>query len=198
MEQQPLGDFAPELNHELSQYHTPVKLARKMVDWMLPEGTDDWKVLEPSAGGGNIVREIVAVGGVVTAFEIDPSWCHVLRQEFKRNVIVREEDFLRGGVFDHQAAIMNPPLDGGVGLLHVKHALTQVPRVVTVLRSQDLHGADRWGFWRDHDLVRLAILSRRPDFGGDHGAKSDFVVAEIERPGNRNEQTIEHWPEPWA
>ena len=75
-----LGDFAPELLPELSQFHTPTKLAKRMGAYadVLP----GMRVLEPSAGGGNIVRELVKAGAEVDAVEIDPRWCTVLRKEF--------------------------------------------------------------------------------------------------------------------
>ncbi len=202
MHQQPLGDFAPELLPELSQYHTPQRLAERMVEWAMPVSQHLFRVLEPSAGGGNIVRELVRVGSRVTAFEVDPRWVRVLQEQFDETdaVTVREADFLRAGVFHHDLAVMNPPLDQGEGLLHVKHALGMVPRVVTLLRSMDLHGGHRFeDFWHDHDLTRLAILSKRPRFGGDHSAKSDFVVADICHIDDSDApQTIEHWPDTWA
>lgn len=195
MEQQRI-DGVPKLRAELSQYHTPQKLAKHMVEWSGAER--GMHVLEPSAGGGNIVRELISIGCSVTAFEVDPDWCYQLRMNCP-DAIVYNEDFLEDGI-PADLAVMNPPLNNGFGLRHVDRALRFVPRVVTLLRTQDLHGSTRWfDFWRNHEIRRLAILSHRPRFGGEYSPKADFVVVEIAvKIGTTEHQTIEHWPDRWV
>jgi len=196
VDQLSLGAWAPPLRADLGQFHTPVKLAQKMVAWAGVRNGD--AVLEPSAGGGNIVRELQKVGARVTAVEIDLPWAQVLRSEFP-TVSVHECDFLRMGVFDHDAALMNPPLSGGVGPSHVAHALSMVPLVVSVLRLSDLVGDEHCRvLWDPYELTRLALLRHRPLFTGD-GGKTDFCVVEVGHrdTGRPRQYTIEHWMERW-
>lgn len=203
--QMSLGAFAPPLDPTQSQYHTPTKLARRMVEWADVEGL---AVLEPSAGGGNIVRELVRAGArAIEAMEIDPAWVECLRCEFadcdESITHVWEADFLKlenGFGWSHDVAVMNPPLNDGVSMQHVAKALELAPRVVTLLRGGDLHGANRYEFWKRFDLHGLALLCRRPPFGGGwHVGKTEFVVADIRRrTGVSFTQVIEHWPDDWA
>ena len=190
-----LGDWAPSLKTELGQYHTPVRLARKMVAWAhLPRGA---KALEPSAGGGNIVRELVTVGADVTAVEIDPEWATLLADQFDARVVCA--DFLAWeppAPFD--IAVMNPNLDGGVAGVHVAKALEVAHRAVSVLRVDDLTGVQRYqSLWRKCDLAGVAYLVHRPVFKGD-GGMTDFCVVDVWRPGTfQGTPRIEHWPDRW-
>ncbi len=191
-----LGDFAPSLNPELSQYHTPVKLARKMVKWAKVDGLH---VLEPSAGGGNIVRELIRVDAIIEAVEIDPRWVKVLRHEFPTTDII-EADFLKWTAHNrYHAVIMNPPLDEGVGTHHIKHALRFAPQVISVLRGQDLHCKERYReFWSNCDLARLALLVRRPVYSGK-GGQIETIVVDVRRKDTFiGRQIIEHWSESWS
>lgn len=194
-----LGDWAPPLRPELSQYHTPVILARKMVEWAGVRAGD--RVLEPSAGGGNIVREALALGANVTAIEIDPAWSRLLEEEFPEAGVytadfrtVSPVSFL--GSF--HVAIMNPPLDAGQGPYHVAHGLRLAPVVVSLLRTADLNGKEHHDcLWSRCDFARLAVLKHRPVFVGK-GGSTDFAVVEVRRPGTHHEpQAIEHWTERW-
>ena len=199
MNQIQLGDFAPELLPELSQYHSPVKLCRRIVHWA--ENTKPLRglrVLEPSAGGGNLVRELLGAGAIVTAVEIDPRWTELLRREFP-NVEVIDADFLQMPLENRfDLAVMNPPLDKGLGGRHVRHALGFAPRAVSILRSQDLHTVERYKYlWSVCDLAREAKLSRRPKYRGA-GGEFETVIDDIYRQGTYNgPQSIEHWPESW-
>lgn len=203
MMQQPLGDFAPPLHEELSQFHTPPKLAAKMVRWV---GVSSCRVLEPSAGGGNIVREIEAAGArYIRAIEIDPAWCNVLSEQAALSrlcpVCVLNGDFLKLQPEDFDVVIMNPPLNDGVAGKHITRALEWAPRVVSIVRGGDLYGVNRYDeLWSKHTLVAEAKLVRRPPFGGDwHVGKTEFSVVCVERGRNGPMlQKIEFWPEVWS
>jgi hypothetical protein len=146
-------------------------------------------VLEPSAGGGAIVRALVAVGARVTAVEIDPDWAQYLRDQKLPGVDVLCGDFLdmRPGdlpVFDYDLAPMNPPLDDGVGAKHVWRATRMAKRAVSLLRSADMHGTDRYDvLWRLVGVSGEAKLIRRPVFIGSKSGtpRSDFIVADVHR-----------------
>jgi hypothetical protein len=91
------------------------------------------------------------------------------------------------------AALMNPPLDGGVGVDHVARALTLVPVVVSLLRTTDLHTKGRYErFWlsRGADLDRLCfVVSKGEAF---KGAQTDFVVARFNLVGPKH-MRVEWW-----
>lgn len=169
----------PELLPALSQWHTPTWLARRMVAWadLLPGA----RVLEPSAGGGAIVAEI-PLGVDVTAVEIDPRWLPVLRERCPEAGVIASDFLALYPAVRFDVAVMNPPLDGGVGVQHVAHALQFAPRVVSLLRAGDLHGKARRSFWQSVRLDGVAWCSERPVFGGD-GGQTEFVVVDVRRPG---------------
>jgi predicted RNA methylase len=192
-EQLTLGDFAPPMRQELSQYFTPQTMARKMVEWAgVRRGQ---RVLEPSAGGGSIVRELLEARANVTAYEIDPAWVKVMRQDpTLKGATVVEGDFLEVGAGIFDLAVANPPLNDGVAAQHIANMLELAPRVVSLLRAQDLHGQERYRqLWSRCDLAGIAYLVRRPVFSGDGGA-TEFVVVDVRRVGTfAGPQHIEHW-----
>ena len=57
----------------LSQWFTPPKLAARVVEWAgVPISPfKEWRVLEPSAGNGALVRPLLAAGAEVYAVEVD-------------------------------------------------------------------------------------------------------------------------------
>lgn len=181
-------DFAPAYDRALSQYHTPPPLAERMAE-LLPVPCTS--VLEPSAGGGNLVAAALAARKcAVTAVEIDAKWITALATRFELfpQVDVWQMDFLEPRTDHHHefdAALMNPPLDDGMGVVHVAQALRQAPVVVSLLRAQDLHGQERhetfWARYGRH--VDYLVHSASRQF---KHAKSDFVAVRIDtRPGER-------------
>ena len=104
-------------------FPTPPDLAARMVR-LAGVGKGD-RVLEPSAGTGNLVRAIEDVGAEAFAVEIDP----LLAAAAKAKCC----DFLElepGASFGpvvvvgYDAVVMNPPFRNGQDILHVMHALT--------------------------------------------------------------------------
>lgn len=86
------------------------------------------KVLEPSAGQGAIALAAAARGATVTAYEINPSHCDVLRGAARRagvsdQITVRECNFLKTQpVAKYDFVLMNPPFYGTHYMDHVRHA----------------------------------------------------------------------------
>lgn len=193
--QLPLGDFAPEFLTELSQYHTPPSIARQMANLLPPETR---RVLEPSAGGGTLVDaafKTLQLVELVQAVEIDGRWVRYLSERFlDKSLAVRVGDFMgidAHGPHDFDAVLMNPPLDGGVGPHHVSHALEFAPQVVSILRAGDMHTRDACAcVWSSCDLAVLVHLISR---GGFKGARTDFVVVDVRRPGTFNGPTEVEW-----
>ena len=192
--QMTLADWAPPLNPALSQWHTPGHLARHMVEWAGVQDCDT--VLEPSVGGGSIARAVLACGASVFGFEIDIAWAHALKQDAAPgHLVVTVADFLTVPPVPDlcNVAVMNPPLDGGVGPAHVWRALQWCPRVVSVLRTVDLHGVERHAtLWSKAHLAGIAWQIRRPKFGGA-GAQEDFVVVDVRRDPPADGPRLEWW-----
>jgi protein-L-isoaspartate O-methyltransferase len=118
-------------------FPTPPELARRVVD---EAGVQPGhRVLEPSAGTGNLVTAIINRGflgldrgGSVVAVEINSTLAAGLEQQRNRtlyandsNFSVRNADFLECngdlGTFDR--IVMNPPFVNGSDIRHIEHAV---------------------------------------------------------------------------
>lgn len=106
-------------------FPTPKALVEQMIDLAVLE--PHLTILEPSAGTGNIVRDLYQSTGVdvrnVMAVEINRDLCTQLASAFPE-VRVRHGDFLaldNLGTFDR--VLMNPPFENGADIKHIKHAL---------------------------------------------------------------------------
>lgn len=121
-------------------FPTPEDLARKMVEYVAGSmgGMAGCRVLEPSAGTGNLVRAIQnsAVGADncrVYAVEINPSLCQALEDRRSKTLganiatfDIRCADFLDVDPADIPAChyvVMNPPFANGADIKHIRHAL---------------------------------------------------------------------------
>lgn len=108
-------------------FPTPHDIAEKMVEYADIEPGD--RVLEPSAGTGNIISNMGAVwhenGGSLTAVEINGSLCDNLRVEYPLTK-VENADFLscNGDLGTFDRIVMNPPFVNGSDIKHINHALT--------------------------------------------------------------------------
>lgn len=172
---------APEHDLELAQWHTPPDLANQIVDkW--GDLLDGQYVLEPSAGGGTLVQAALdACASWVHAVELSPEWCNHLAQRFKVGLHeITCGDFLRVplGPRRFDVALMNPPYNGGQDTAHLVRAMECARVVVAIVRLAALSGVERHEkLWNRVELIRLAILTRRPKFSGTSGsAKHDFAV----------------------
>lgn len=111
-----------DLKKTYQYFPTPPELAEHMAD--LADLTAGDKVLEPSAGTGNIVKAVIGRGifkSDVTAVELNPDMAKALASICG---IVYDADFLKApkamGVFDR--IVMNPPFTGGQDVDHIRHA----------------------------------------------------------------------------
>lgn len=176
-----------ECDPELSQWFTDPSIARRVVEWTRKHHPNAKNFLEPNAGRGAIVREIVAAfpEATIDAIEFDPRFVRELRG-ISRRVEVFNFDFLLinseytkfAGRYD--GTIMNPPFEGNADARHVKRACEISDFVVAILRSSIFHGIARWWLlWRWVDIKRSAVFVRRPTFGGAFTPKLDYVVVEV-------------------
>lgn len=125
------GEYV-DLKKAYQQFDTPEHLAERMVTEL--DLGHNRRVLEPSAGTGNLVRAVTANshGGAdlaeLVAVEIDPQRVKQLQNRFINDEIDRliQGDFLEqtaetlGGTFDR--IIMNPPFTNSQDIKHVRHA----------------------------------------------------------------------------
>jgi predicted RNA methylase len=106
---------------------TPPELAERVAE--LADIRLGERVLEPSAGTGNLLRAINAGPGrnaIVTAIEINHELCKVLRQSVPDATVI-QADFLECnnlGSFDK--VVMNPPFANAADIEHVRHAFSMV------------------------------------------------------------------------
>jgi predicted RNA methylase len=183
-------DMEPALDRlALSQWHTPHPLALRMAKWC--GGIRSHRILEPSAGGGALVRAAIECGAnpsAITAIELDPRWAKKL--DTIERVEVEARDYLMRPAREHRydLTLMNPPYEDGLDGRFLEKAMNESDRVVALIRTVALNGDDRYRrVWRrcnddgDFGMVGLAVLANRPDFGGEHGAMADFVVIKIVR-----------------
>lgn len=190
-----------EYSPALSQWYTPPWLAERVVAWALEGVEAPLRILEPSAGLGALIRPIPP-GHAVTAIEIDPRRIAQL-SALDQVRLVRCESYVdvwRPEGFD--LVLMNPPYESEADALHTRKAVLSNRRVVAILRSDALHGVERWGrLWSIAEVKRLAILVRRPSFGGSASGSpfSEFIVVELEaashpkRLGEARPSAVEWW-----
>ena len=106
---------------DLSFYPTPDAVVKRCMDRLGVREGD--RVLEPSAGTGNMVRHLLERGARVDAVEIDPDRCATLRRLRAPALHVMERNFLTMPAEpDYAAVLMNPPFFGTHWMEHVLHA----------------------------------------------------------------------------
>lgn len=103
-------------------FPTPHDLAHRMAD--LADLQPGQRVLEPSAGTGNLLNGITVAPLSIVAVELSVSLADRLRQTQGSKVEVRQGDFLELngelGTFDR--ILMNPPFANGADIKHILHA----------------------------------------------------------------------------
>lgn len=151
------------LAKDLSFYATPKAVVdRLLADWDL----DDALVLEPSAGTGHIVSELLHRGARVEAVEVHPERARQLSAAKFRSyrLTVRPRNFLTMPVdpkFDYVA--MNPPFYGTHWMDHVRHAF-EFLKPGGVLRAV-LPITAELGESRRHEEFRAWAEQRRKNSG---------------------------------
>lgn len=109
------------LSKDLAFYPTPSDVVKRAVSDLYLEGA---VVLEPSAGTGNMVREILARGvSKVDAIEVHPGRAREIASIGDPRLSVREANFLMmRPTPGYSHVIMNPPFYGTHWMEHVVHA----------------------------------------------------------------------------
>lgn len=151
IEQALAGGAYMDRRSELQLFDTPVVLAERMVKAARVEAHD--RVLEPSAGRGQIVRELLTKTSMVTAIDIDEHNIQALRSLQGRigpNMEVIQADFLAWGTVASESrfevVVMNPPFTRGQDIHHVMLAFHQVRvggRLVAIMSEGPFFRGDR-------------------------------------------------------
>lgn len=185
----------PELRPELSQWFTPMTVARRLARWV-PKGV---RVLEPACGSGNLIAALLELGHhhkMILGVDLDPKWAASARARFEHHrspgdgpltgVQVVQGDFLKLASLykDHaQAVVMNPPFEDGGHVAFVERALEISTVVIGIFPVTIEFGAERdRDFWAPKaKVVRRARLPSRVKYGGSDSAKFETVALEIVR-----------------
>lgn len=120
-------DRARGEGHTAGFYPTPPTLARAMADAVAVQPGE--RVLEPSAGMGALVEELVSRGAAVDAAEFSEARRAYLRAAFagRANILDAEDFLVMPPVPFYDAVVMNPPfaVEGmrQADAVHVEHAL---------------------------------------------------------------------------
>jgi len=183
----------PSRTGTLSQFFTPAWLARRAVRWIDPRGA---RVLEPSAGRGNLIEAYIrehgrtgaANGDRIEACEVDPRWAAFLRERFGW-LAVHDGDFLAiAATFAGRGfnlGLCNPPYESGQDAEHVARLLEITGDVITIVKSDFEYSAARDRvLWQRARVVQRGLCIDRPDFGKvrekkKQGPERNFVALRI-------------------
>lgn len=101
-------------------FPTPPEEVAEMIGWADVEA--GMRVLEPSAGKGNIVMPLLEAGALVTAIETNYTLTNLLRMKTagREGVEVRFADFTEEEPALFDRAVMNPPFENGQDAEHVR------------------------------------------------------------------------------
>lgn len=109
-------------------FPTPPEIAEKMVELAdLPVADPALRILEPSAGTGNLIEAIFTYAGEIVAVEKNLNLVDLLRVKYSA-VNVIGADFLscNGNLGKFDRVIMNPPFENASDIKHIEHALTML------------------------------------------------------------------------
>lgn len=199
-----IAEAGPVCDPERSQWLTDPRLARELVG-LASSLLDDARrrryavrVLEPSAGRGNLVRAVLERcphAGVV-AVDVDPRWRADLESVDPMRVRVEIVDYLErpAPARRYDLAVTNPPFDDGEEADHLAKLLDEAERIAALLPARSLHGRARYErIWRRFDPAnpardwwirqRVNLISR-PKFGPG-GGSDEIVLLDLRRvPGD--------------
>lgn len=147
-------------------YATPIDCVENFINNY--GGVISGKILEPSAGNGNIIQALrnKNINGNITAIELREEELSNLNK-IGDNVIIT--DFLNG--LDHKEKydyiIGNPPYTYAREFVEkCLSMLNENGKLIFLLRTAFLESKSRYDFWRDNPLSGLYVMSKRPSFTG--------------------------------
>lgn len=174
-----------EHQRRYQSYYTPADLAAELVEVAgVKEGHD---CLEPSAGYGDLAKQIAAKGGDVTVVEADPEAVAWLKKTTTFHT--HHADFLRltPASFDgFDRIVMNPPFSRDQDARHVCHAfrfLKPGGKLVAIVGSYALNGRtdDRRKFAEAMNRFGRVVRDVPP---GTFDNNARAVVVELVKPSD--------------
>lgn len=119
-------------------FPTPIVMVNKMVQLAEMRQDEDYRILEPSAGKGNIADVLAAMGYKPDCIEVNYRLRQILTMK-GHNLV--GDDFLEYTPAEpYHRILMNPPFENGQDFQHIRHALTML-RPGGVLVSVVANGA---------------------------------------------------------
>ena len=147
-------------------YATPINVIKNLLNNIDLNKYGD-KVLEPSAGNGNICRIVKSYypNKSVTALEIREEELESLTQCSDEVII---DDYLKIDMKSKYSIIIgNPPYSKAVEFVNKSLELLEKNGVlIFLLRTAFLESKSRYKFWQENPLSGLYTLSKRPSFTG--------------------------------
>lgn len=165
----------------LSQWDSPPALARALVRWAhagrpLRQGA---RVIEPSAGIGNIAVAARDHGCDVSAIEVDPGRARLCTERGIATTCASIFDRCTPpAALRYEWALMNPPYEDDGELRHVIVATEWAARVAAIVRLDALASRSRLGYWAQVAVERIAVLVPRPRFGAT-GGQHDIAFIDV-------------------
>lgn len=200
---------ASSLEQLLAAWFTPVDLAHRIAAWALdgiaPDVRRELRVLEPSAGEGNIARGLLAAGVLeknLTLVEINPTRAARLELMFPFARVICADFLSFVKSYKNLAwdlSVGNPPYDGGLDTRHVSALMSRVDDAVLLLPLQSLAGGARYdAVWSQLVLLRLAVLVTRPkhpsgDLESASSGKRDSMVVDVSTRPTDADTRLEWW-----
>lgn len=147
-------------------YATPIDVVENFINNY--EGVISGKILEPSAGNGNVIQALrnKCIDGDITAIEIRSEELDNL-SKLSNNVIIG--NFLNDLEHDEKYDIIigNPPYTFAKEFTEKCLSLLKDDgKLIFLLRTAFLESKSRYQFWQDNPLSGLYVLSKRPSFTG--------------------------------
>lgn len=147
-------------------YATPIYVINNLLNHMNLNKYGE-KVLEPSAGNGNICKTIKKYypDKKVTAIEIRPEEMKNLIQCSDEVII---DDYLQRNINNkYNIIIGNPPYSRAMEFVNKSLDLLEEDGIlILLLRTAFLESQSRYEFWQKNPPSRLYTLSKRPSFTG--------------------------------
>lgn len=175
MTQLAIVEAGPKPSPDLSQYNTPPKLAKALVRLVRPMLLDArrrgyaLRVLEPSAGRGNLIRALRDVVGElaeVDAVELDPRWREDLVAAGATRVHIGSYLDRPAPARPYDLILSNPPFSKGEETEHLAKMLDETHRAAVLLPTRSKHGRKR------HEAVWQRFDPR-------HGPPTWFIRGEV-------------------
>lgn len=170
-------------------YATPPETVQAFLDNYEGIASSD-RILEPSAGNGNIIRELRNRGhlGRIDAVELRPEERPAL-EALADNVTI-------GSFFDYEpdlgydVIIGNPPYSQALEFIDKSlELLNPAGILIFLLRTNFLESTKRFEWWQQHPLSGLYTLHKRPSFTGKGTDATSYSWFVWER-GGGTQQTI--------